>query len=202
MERLAQSNRKQWSRNLNPAFLTLKQIFLHYSTLLPEMQSQHFLSKHLPFSAKSWFPGKDCKPHLIFSSGDTEVWVQSSNNRDGIHVSRAILLKGFSLNPLFDKSIWPAKERMENEEPHGVGCTVEQGEESVDYRPCWGGRQKGSRERSHTDITRNGIINSVNARNEWMTGSDKRRNPESLLTLEMIPKEVGIISTGLLAMGL
>ena len=134
MERLAQSNRKRQTRNLNPVFLTLKRIFLHYSTLLPEMKSQLFLSKHLPFSAISWFPGKHCKPHLIFSSGDTEVWVQSSNNRDGIHVSWAILLKGFSLNLLFDKSIRPAKERMENEEPHGVGCTVEQGEQSVDHK--------------------------------------------------------------------
>ena len=33
-------------------------------------------------------------------------------------------------------------------------------------------------------------------------GSDKIRNPESLLTLEMIPKDVGIVATGPLAMGL
>lgn len=73
------------------------------------------LSGHLPFPTVSWFLGKKWKPHLVFSSGDTQVWAQSSNHRDGIHVSGAVLLGHFSLDSLFHKSVRPAAERMESE---------------------------------------------------------------------------------------
>lgn len=69
----------------------------------------------------------------------------------------------------------------------GVGCTVEQGEESVDHkaklrRKRQKGVEKGDTLRSPDD----GIINSVNAQNEW--GLIKKK-PSLCFALEMIPKE-------------
>lgn len=78
------------------------------------------------------------------------------------------LRKALILNPLFDKSIRPAKERMEeNEGAPRCGVHSGAGEESVDHQGQATRRRQKGVEKGDTLRSPDGIINSVNAQNEW-----------------------------------